>query len=66
MPKSGTCAGLFEKRSMALFAGHGLRAGLAGSTGVNKRQVQEKLGRASAKMTRRCGHLTVNLTKATG
>lgn len=66
MPKSGTCAGLLEKRSMALFSGHGLRAGLAGSTGVDERQVQEQLGRASAKMTRRFGHLTVSLTKANG
>lgn len=54
----------------ALFSGHSLRAGLAGSVEVDGRYVQKQLGHASAEMTRRCqlrrDRFRVNLTKAAG
>ncbi len=52
------------------FAGHSLRAGLAGSTQVEEARVQKHLGRASAEMTRRHqrkrDRFRVNPTKAAG
>ena len=52
------------------FAGHSLRAGLAGSAQVEEAQVQKHHSHASAEMTRRYqrkrDRFRVNLTKAAG
>lgn len=59
-----------EKKRLALFSGHSLRAGLASNVEVDERYVQKHLGHASAEMTRRYqrrrDRFRVNLTKAAG
>lgn len=67
---AGIRSDLPEKRRLALFSGHSLRAGLASSAEVDERYVQKHLGHASAEMTRkyqrRRDRFRVNLTKAAG
>ena len=67
---AGIRSELPEKKRLALFSGHSLRAGLASSAEVDERYVQKHLGHASAEMTRRYqrrrDRFRVNLTKAAG
>ena len=67
---AGIRSDLPEKKRLALFSGHSLRAGLASSAEVDERYVQKQLGHASAEMTRRYqrrrDRFRVNLTKAAG
>ena len=67
---AGIRSELPEKKRLALFSGHSLRAGLASSAEVDERYVQKQLGHASAEMTRRYqrrrDRFRVNLTKAAG
>ncbi len=67
---AGIRSDLPEKKRLALFSGHSLRAGLASSAEVDERFVQKHLGHASAEMTRRYqrrrDRFRVNLTKAAG
>lgn len=68
--EAGIRSDLPEKKRLALFSGHSLRAGLASSAQVDERYVQKHLGHASAEMTRRYqrrrDRFRVNLTKAAG
>jgi integrase len=67
---AGIRSELPEKKRLALFSGHSLRAGLASSAEVDERYVQKQLGHASAEMTRRYqrrrDRFRVNLTTAAG
>ena len=68
--KAGVRVDLPEGERKRVFAGHSLRAGLAGSAQVEEAHVQKHLGHASAEMTRRYqrkrDRFRVNLTKAAG
>ena len=67
---AGIRSDLPEKKRLAQFSGHSLRAGLASSAEVDERYVQKHLGHASAEMTRRYqrrrDRFRVNLTRAAG
>ena len=61
-------SGTTRRRTLALFSGHSLRAGLASSAEVDERYAQEHLGATSAEMTRRYqrrrDRFRMNLTQA--
>lgn len=67
---AGIRSELPEKKRLALFSGHSLRAGLASAAEVDERYVQKQLGHASSEMTRRYqrrrDRFRVNLTRAAG
>ena len=67
---AGIRSELPEKKRLALFSGHSLRAGLASSADVDERYIQKQLGHTSVEMTRRYqrrrDRFRVNLTKAVG